>query len=87
MALSMKRMPRRSSRASRRKSAQKVAVDEPLRRQLVAPVGPHKYKSDRFREAVHTFIRFQATQRLRALGGAAADMKGIPRRRTGKDGA
>ena len=62
-------------------------MGESPHRELVAPVGPHKYKSDRFREAVQTFIRFQATQRLRALGGAAADMKGIPRRRTGKDGA
>ncbi|MCX2864833.1 type II toxin-antitoxin system VapB family antitoxin [Paucibacter sp. PLA-PC-4] len=42
---------------------------------------PDMDKAGLLREAVKTFIRVHAGKRLAALGGAAPELDGIPRRR------
>ncbi len=58
-----------------------VTIDDDLYSQALALADPAMDKSDLFREAIRTFIRVQAAQRLAALGGAAPDIKDPPRRR------
>jgi hypothetical protein len=43
---------------------------------------PDMDKTEIFREAFRTFVRVQAGKRLIALGGAAPDIKDVPRRRS-----
>ncbi|BBF80805.1 type II toxin-antitoxin system VapB family antitoxin [Asticcacaulis excentricus] len=58
-----------------------VTIDDALFEQAVQLADPGMDRADIFREAMKTFVRIQAARRLAALGGAAPDMTGIPRRR------
>lgn len=58
-----------------------VTIDDELYRKALALADPGMDKADLFREAVKVYVRVQSARRLAALGGAAPDMKPIPRRR------
>lgn len=57
-----------------------VTVDDALYARAREFAGADLPPADVFREALETFVRVQAGQRLAALGGAAPDMPDIPRR-------
>jgi Arc/MetJ family transcription regulator len=58
-----------------------VTVEDTLYEQALEVADPGMDKSELFREAIRTFVRVRAGQRLAALGGRAPGMKDIPRRR------
>lgn len=58
-----------------------VTIDDELYRKALALADPGMDKADLFREAVKVYVRVQSARRLAALGGAAPDMKPVPRRR------
>lgn len=58
-----------------------VTIDDDLYNKALAMADPSMDKADLFREAIKTFVRVRAAQRLAALGGAAPDMTEVPRRR------
>lgn len=58
-----------------------VTIDDALFEQALEVADPGMDKADIFREAMKTFVRVQAAKRLAALGGAAPDMRDVPRRR------
>jgi Arc/MetJ family transcription regulator len=57
-----------------------VTIDDELYSKALELADPAMDKSDLFREAIKTFIRVRAAQRLAASGGTAPDMAVIPRR-------
>lgn len=57
-----------------------VTIDDDLYNMALEMADPAMDKADLFREAVKTFVRVRAAQRLSALGGAAPEMGAIPRR-------
>jgi Arc/MetJ family transcription regulator len=57
-----------------------VTLDDALYERALEVADSGMEKSDLFREAIKVFIRTQAGKRLAALGGAAPDMKPVPRR-------
>lgn len=59
-----------------------VTIEDALYEKALEMADPGIDKSEIFREAMKTFIRVQAAKRLAALGGAAPDMREIPRRRS-----
>lgn len=59
-----------------------VTIDDELYRKALALAEPGMDKADLFREAVKVYVRVQSARRLAALGGAAPDMKPVPRRRS-----
>ena len=58
-----------------------VTIDDALYERALEVAEPGMDKADLFREAVKTFVRVQSAKRLAALGGAAASMEEVPRRR------
>lgn len=58
-----------------------VTIDDELYEKALEVADPAMDKADLFREAIKTFVRVQAAKRLAALGGAAPEMKDIPRQR------
>jgi Arc/MetJ family transcription regulator len=58
-----------------------VTIDDALYTQALELADPDMDKSELFREAVKTFIRVRAAQRLAALGSTCPEMPDIPRRR------
>jgi len=58
-----------------------VTIDDTLYERALEVADPSMDKADLFREAIKTFVRVQAGQRLAALGGKSPDMAKIPRRR------
>ena len=58
-----------------------VTIDDALYQKALEVADPDMNKADLFREAISTFVRVQAAKRLAALGGAAPQMKDIPRRK------
>jgi Arc/MetJ family transcription regulator len=58
-----------------------VTIDDSLYEKALEMADPGMDKADIFREAFKTFVRVQAGKRLAALGGAAPEMQGVPRRR------
>ncbi|WP_096673907.1 type II toxin-antitoxin system VapB family antitoxin [Polynucleobacter meluiroseus] len=58
-----------------------VTIEDALYEKALEVADPSMDKADLFREAVKTFIRIRASQRLTALGGSTPKMVGIPRRR------
>jgi len=58
-----------------------VTIDDELYQRALEVADPEMDKSDLFREAMRVFVRVQSGKRLAALGGKAAPMKDIPRRR------
>lgn len=58
-----------------------VTIDDELYRKALEMADPGMDKADIWREAFSTFVRVQAAKRLVELGGAAPEMKDIPRRR------
>lgn len=59
-----------------------VTIDDALYQQALEMADPGTNKADLFREAMETFVRVRAAERLAALGGSAPDMKQTPRRRS-----
>lgn len=62
-----------------------VTIDDELYQKALEVADPAMDKADLFREAVKTFVRVRAAQRLAALGGAAPGMNDIPRDGTGSE--
>ncbi len=62
-----------------------ITIDDELYESAVKAADPGMDKADLIREAMKVFVRVQAAKRLAALGGRAAAMKDIPRRRPGID--
>lgn len=60
-----------------------VIIDDALYQRALEVADPGMEKADLFREAIETFVRVRAAKRLAALGAAAPEMHGIPRRRDG----
>lgn len=58
-----------------------VTIDDDLYQRALEVADPAMDKSDLFREAIKTFVRVKAGERLAALGGAAPEMAKVPRRR------
>jgi Arc/MetJ family transcription regulator len=58
-----------------------VTLDDALYAKALEVADPSMDKADLFREAVETFVRVRAANRLALLGGRAASMKSAPRRR------
>lgn len=56
-----------------------VTIDDELYQKALEVADPSMDKADLFREAVKTFIRVRAAQRLAALGGSAPTMQDVPR--------
>lgn len=59
-----------------------VTIDDELYRKALEVADPAMDKADLFREAIKTFIRVRAAQRLAALGGAAPAMPDVARSRS-----
>jgi len=57
-----------------------ITIEDALYERALEVAEPGMDKAELFREAVKTFVRVQAARRLAALGGAAPDMKEVPRR-------
>lgn len=57
-----------------------VTIDDELYNKALEAADPAMNKCELFREALKTFIRVRAAQRLAALGGAAPDMANISKR-------
>jgi Arc/MetJ family transcription regulator len=64
-----------------------VTIEDALYERALEVADPTMEKADLFREAIKTFVRIQAGKRLAALGGAAPDMKDIPRERPAAESA
>ena len=58
-----------------------ITVEDALYEQALSVAGPGMDKAELLREALRTFIRVRAGQRLAALGGRAPAMKSVPRRK------
>ena len=58
-----------------------LTVDDQLFAQAVQLAEPGIEKSELLRECVKAFIQREAARRLAALGGQAADLELVPRRR------
>lgn len=58
-----------------------VTIEDSLYQQALEMADPDMDKSEIFREAMRTFVRVRAANRLASLGGAAPDMQTVPRRR------
>jgi len=58
-----------------------ITVDDVLYERAREIAGPGIDKAELLREALRTFIRVRAGQRLAALGGRAPEMKAAPRRK------
>jgi Arc/MetJ family transcription regulator len=56
-----------------------ITIDDALYRQALELADFDK--TELFQEAIRTFIRVKAAQRLAALGGAASEMPDVSRRR------
>lgn len=56
-----------------------VTIDDELYNKALEVADPAMDKADLFREAIKTFVRVRAAQRLAALGGASPGMPDIPR--------
>jgi hypothetical protein len=58
-----------------------ITIDDELYESALKAADPGMDKADLIREAVKVFVRVQSAKRLAALGGGAAAMKDIQRRR------
>jgi Arc/MetJ family transcription regulator len=58
-----------------------ITIDDELYESAVKAADPGMDEADLIREAMRVFVRVQAARRLAALGGGAAAMKVISRRR------
>lgn len=58
-----------------------ITIDDDLYAKALAMAGPDCNKADVVREAMQTYVRVQAAQRLAALGGSQPDSEAPPRRR------
>jgi Arc/MetJ family transcription regulator len=57
-----------------------VTIDDDLYKKALEVADPSMDKADLFREAIKTFVRVRAAQRLAALGATMPNMPEIPRR-------
>ncbi|HEY6458375.1 MAG TPA: type II toxin-antitoxin system VapB family antitoxin [Steroidobacteraceae bacterium] len=62
-----------------------ITIDDELYENAVKAADSAMDKADLIREAMKVFVRVQAAKRLAALGGGAAAMKEVPRRRATTD--
>ncbi len=58
-----------------------VTIDDDLYNKALEVADPSMDRADLFREAIKTFVRVRAAQRLAALGGAMPGVPEVPRRR------
>ena len=58
-----------------------VTIDDDLYEKALELAEPGMNKADLFREAMSTYVRVEAAQRLAALGGSTPEMQDVPRRR------
>lgn len=58
-----------------------VTIDDALYQKALELADTHMDKSDIFREAIKTFVRVQAANRLAALGGTMPEIQDTPRHR------
>ena len=58
-----------------------ITIDDALYQKAVELADPDMDKAELIQEAIRTFIRVKAAQRLAALGGAASEMPDVSRRR------
>ena len=58
-----------------------VTIDDELYKKALEMADPDMDKADLFREAIKTFVRIRAANRLAALGGKAPGMDNVPRSR------
>ncbi len=58
-----------------------ITIDDELYNKALELADPSIDKADLFREAIKTFIRLRAAQRLAALGGTMPEMSEVPRHR------
>ena len=58
-----------------------VTIDDDLYNKALEVADPAMQKADLFREAIKTFVRVRAGNRLAALGGTVPEMAEVPRRR------
>ena len=58
-----------------------ITIDDELYESAVKAANSGMDKADLIREAMKVFVRVQAAKRVAALGGGAAAIKGISRRR------
>ncbi len=58
-----------------------VTIDDELYNKALEVADPAMDKADLFREAIKTFVRVRAAQRLAALGATMPEMSDVPRRR------
>ncbi|MHA4869993.1 type II toxin-antitoxin system VapB family antitoxin [Duganella sp. PWIR1] len=56
-----------------------VTIDDELYQKALEVADPAMNKANLFREAIETFVRVRAAQRLAALGGTASGTPDIPR--------
>jgi Arc/MetJ family transcription regulator len=57
-----------------------VTIDDELYARALELADPGMDRADLFREAIKTFVRVQAAQRLAGLGGSSPQMQDVPRR-------
>ena len=57
-----------------------VTIEDSLYEKAMELADPTMDKADLFREAIKTFIRVRASNRLIALGASSPEMEEIPRR-------
>ena len=58
-----------------------VTIDDEFYNKALEVADPAMQKADLFREAIKTFVRVRAGNRLAALGGTVPEMAEVPRRR------
>lgn len=63
-----------------------VTIEDELYQRALEVADPSMDKADLFREAIKTFVRVRAAQRLAALGGATPGMPFVPRDRAERFG-
>jgi Arc/MetJ family transcription regulator len=57
-----------------------VTIDDELYNRALEVADPAMDRADLFREAIKTFVRVRAAQRLAALGGSMPEMADVSRR-------
>ena len=62
-----------------------VTIDDELYNRALEVADPAMDRADLFREAIKTFVRVRAAQRLAALGGSMPEMADVPRRHAEPD--
>jgi len=62
-----------------------VNIDDVLYLRALEVADPTMDRAELFSEALKVFVRIQAAKKLAAMGGAAPEIKDVPRRRSDSD--